>query len=498
MNIAARLRDGSQETVANDGSGSEALEPGSQVLTPADRAGSAEAAQGVPGGSKVLTPADGAGMRPDSGFRVEKLRDGFRQAYGHEEKGPLRFFFAPGRVNLIGEHTDYTGGLVLPAALSNGTWAVVCERNDKVVHLVSEGFTPKVICDLTEEIVNTPEDGWANYPKGIIKAFLAMGAAIPGLDIYFYGDIPKGAGLSSSASLELVTAVALNTVTRAGWDRLSLVRLAQEAENGFVGVNCGIMDQFSVGLGREGAALLLNCATLAYRHIPLALGKYRLVIADSCKQRDLGESKYNERRRECEDGFRIIKRYRPELANLGELGLREWEEVKKYLPAPTADRVEHVVRENHRVLSSAAALEDGDVLTFGRLMLESHRSLRDLYEVTGPELDALYEAARKAPGCVGTRMTGAGFGGCTVSLVEEKSLTDFQKYVARDYEARTGLRPIFYPVSVGGGAREISPAGEGDQSDPNPEDSGEGGALFSGEDGGKRENKLRQTGTSGC
>ncbi|CAA7601398.1 galactokinase [Acididesulfobacillus acetoxydans] len=474
MNIAARLRDGSQNAVPKDGSGAATEEQGLQSFAPDDE----------------------SRIQPDSRVRVGKLRDGFRQAFGHEGNRPLRFFFAPGRVNLIGEHTDYTGGLVLPAALSNGTWAAVSARNDRVIHLVSEGFAPRVACDLTQDIVNTPEDGWANYPKGIIKAFLAMGVVVPGLDICFYGDIPKGAGLSSSASLELVTAVALNILTGAGLDRLSLVRLAQEVENRFVGVNCGIMDQFAVGLGRKGAALLLNCATLAYRHIPLALGEYRLVITNSGKQRDLGESKYNERRRECEDGFRIIKRYRPELANLGELGHQEWKEVKKYLPAPTADRVEHVVRENHRVLASAAALEDGDVLTFGQLMLESHRSLRDLYEVTGPELDALYEVARKAPGCIGTRMTGAGFGGCTVGLVEEKRLADFQKQVAREYEARTGLRPIFYPVSVGDGAREISPAGGGDQSDPNPEDPREGSALFSGE--GKRENKLRQTGTSGC
>lgn len=393
----------------------------------------------------------------NDGFQVTKLRKGFLQAFGSNGEGPTRFFFAPGRVNLIGEHTDYTGGFVLPAALTNGTWAAVRERDDRTVNLASHGFLPQVVCALEQEIVNRPEDGWANYPKGIIKEFLDHGVDIPGFDIFFYGDIPNGAGLSSSASLELVTAVALNALTQAGLDMITLIRLAQHVENSFVGVNCGIMDQFAVGMGQKAAALLLNCATLAYRHIPLILGEYRLVITNSNKQRDLGESKYNKRRRECEEGFRIIKGYRPELTCLGELGLAEWLSVKEHLssPLPTA-RIEHVVRENARVLASAKALENGDIRTFGQLMLESHESLRDLYEVTGPELDALYAAASQAPGCIGTRMTGAGFGGCTVSLIKQDKVFAFQQTVARDYQVRTGLRPSFYPVSVGDGAREVN------------------------------------------
>lgn len=407
-------------------------------------------------GVRVVTANNGfQAVTLNNGFQAERLRDGFLQAFGQDGQGPTRFFFAPGRVNLIGEHTDYTGGFVLPAALTNGTWAVVRKRGDRVINLASHGFSHRVACALAEEIVNRPEDGWANYPKGIIKAFLEQGVAVPGLDIYFYGDIPNGAGLSSSASLELVTAVALNALAGTGLDMLTMVRLAQQVENGFVGVNCGIMDQFAVGLGQKGAALLLNCGTLAYRHIPLALGEYRLVITNSNKQRDLGESKYNERRRECEEGFRIIKGYRPELTNLGELGLAEWLSVKKHLPSLPAARIEHVVRENNRVLASATALENGDVWAFGKLMLESHESLRDLYEVTGSELDALYDAARQAPGCIGTRMTGAGFGGCTVSLVNQDRVAVFQASVARDYLARTGRIASFYPVSVGDGAQEV-------------------------------------------
>lgn len=392
----------------------------------------------------------------NDGLQAARLRDGFLKAFGRDGEKSTRIFFAPGRVNLIGEHTDYTGGFVLPAALTHGTWAAVRRRGDRTINLASHGFSPRVACPLDEEIVNRTEDGWANYPKGIIKGFLDHGVAVPGLDIFFYGDIPNGAGLSSSASLELVTAVALNTLTQTGLDMITLVRLAQQVENRFIGVNCGIMDQFAVGMGQEGRALLLNCATLAYRHIPLALGEYQLVITNSNKQRDLGESKYNERRRECEEGFRIIKEYRPELTYLGELGLAEWLKVKEHLSSSLLrKRIEHVVRENARVLASAKALENGDIRTFGQLMLESHESLRDLYEVTGPELDALYAATRQAPGCIGTRMTGAGFGGCTVSLVKQNEVASFQQTVAMDYQARTGQKPSFYQVSIGDGAREV-------------------------------------------
>lgn len=390
-------------------------------------------------------------------LQLAKLREGFLQIFGPGGNGPIRTFFAPGRVNLIGEHTDYTGGFVLPAALTNGTWAAVRKRNDKAVNLASKGFSPQVTCLLENEIVNSAEDGWGNYPKGIIKAFLENGLTVPGLDIFFYGDIPNGAGLSSSASLELVTAFALNALTQAGLDMLMLIKLAQQVENRFIGVNCGIMDQFAVGMGKKGQALLLNCATLDYSHIPLDLGEYSLIITNSNKQRGLGESKYNERRRECEEGFRIIKQLKPELANLGELSLEEWYKVKEHLSLQLAQRIEHVVRENNRVLASASALENGDLHELGQLMQESHESLQNLYEVTGPELDALYEAARRVPGCIGTRMTGAGFGGCTVSLVKCDKVSEFQKSVTKYYREQTGRIPDFYLVSIGDGVREVNP-----------------------------------------
>ena len=384
---------------------------------------------------------------------LNDIREQFSRIFGFDGK-ECRIFFAPGRVNLIGEHTDFTGGYVLPAALTYGTWAAVRRRDDHLIRLASASFSGTLEFDAAQEIKRR-QDGWVNYPQGVFAEFQKNVVNLSGCDILFIGDIPQGAGLSSSASLEVVTAVSVNCLQDLGCSLVELTKLAQRAENEFVGVNCGIMDQFASGLGKTGHAVLLKCDTLAYRYIPLLLGDYRLVITNSRKRRSLRESKYNQRRLECEAGIKILRSQLPEYTSLGNVTLEQWRSVRHKVVSPEVrKRLQHIVSENARTLSSAEVLEAGDLKRFGEFMLESHESLRDFYEVTGSELDALFEEACRVPGCIGTRMTGAGFGGCTVSLVHKGAVEDFQVQVARNYTGRTGLIPEFYICDCGDGARE--------------------------------------------
>ncbi|SPF36169.1 galactokinase [Candidatus Desulfosporosinus infrequens] len=384
------------------------------------------------------------------------LRQTFAKVFGYGERGEeLRIFFAPGRVNLIGEHTDFTGGYVLPAALTYGTWAVVHPRQDRKFRLASTSFAGMVEGD-ADKVVYQQADGWANYPKGVFNEFMRLGVRLSGYDILFDGNIPKGAGLSSSASIEMVTATALNQVEALGYTLVELTQLAQRAENQFVGVNCGIMDQFASGMGRAGHAVLLKCDTLVYRYVPLALGDYQLIITNSNKQRSLTESKYNQRRQECEEGVNILRKHLPGVVSLGNVSLEQWQEVQRYITPPEVyKRLDHVIHENNRTLASTIALETGDIQDFGQHMIQSHESLRDLFEVTGPELDTLFEEARQVEGCLGTRMTGAGFGGCTVSLVHREAVSTFETQVTLGYRGKTGLTPTFYLCDSGDGAREL-------------------------------------------
>ena len=386
--------------------------------------------------------------------RVSTLRQKFEQIFNYSDE-EMRVFFAPGRVNLIGEHTDFTGGYVLPAALTYGTWAVVRPSKDRKFNLASTSFDQRVQFAL-DELDYRSEDGWANYPKGVIREFAQLGVHLSGCEILFDGNIPKAAGLSSSASIEMVTAIALQRITSLDVSLKDLTRLAQRAENQFVGVNCGIMDQFASGMGKAGHALLLKCDSLVYRHIPLSFGDYRLVLTNSNKPRSLTRSKYNQRRQECEAGEKLVLGYLPAVTCLGNITLEQWETVHNKIQTPEIyKRIEHVVHENARVLASTIALETGDIKTFGQYMLKSHESLRDLYEVTGWELDTLFDQARRVSGCIGTRMTGAGFGGCTVSLVHKDALGDFETQVTQGYQAKTGFTPTFYSGEIGDGAREI-------------------------------------------
>ncbi|PYI54934.1 galactokinase [Paenibacillus flagellatus] len=389
---------------------------------------------------------------------LTRLKRQFAEKFGSAEG--VRVFFAPGRVNLIGEHTDYNGGYVFPAALTFGTYALIKPRTDgqyrfRSLQFEAEADTPAA------DVSYRKEDDWANYPKGVLSELLKLdggsyASRYRGADVLYYGNVPNGAGLSSSASIELATALAFTSVAGVELPTLELVKLSQRAENRFVGVNCGIMDQFAVGMGKKDHAVMLKCDTLDYQYVPFRIEGCKLVITNTNKRRGLADSKYNERRQQCEDGLQLLKEKIPSLASLGELSLEQWEAAKDAVADPVIrSRVEHVVTEDDRVLKARASLERGDLVTFGELMKASHESLRDLYEVTGFELDTLFEEASAIDGCIGTRMTGAGFGGCSVSVVRDEAVESFQRLVAERYTAKTGLVPSFYVCEIGDGAKEL-------------------------------------------
>lgn len=380
------------------------------------------------------------------------LRSKFNEVFKKEKL----YFFAPGRVNLIGEHTDYNGGHVFPCALSFGTHCVFCKRDDKKIRLYSLNFPEKGIIDADLSTISyDKKQDWANYPLGVIKTLQNHGYNInQGFELMFWGDIPNGAGLSSSASIELATAVAMNKVFNLYIPQVELVKFCQEAENKFVGMNCGIMDQFAIGMGKEGCAVLLDCNTLNYEYAPLDLKGVSIVIMNTNKRRELADSKYNERRAECERALKELQRKLP-IKSLGDLSIDEFEKNKELITNPTdRKRAKHAVYENQRTLQAVERLKAGDLKTFGKLMNESHISLRDDYEVTGKELDTLAEAAWQQPGVLGARMTGAGFGGCAIALVQDADVKHFIDNVGKIYREKTGLQADFYIASVGGPARQ--------------------------------------------
>jgi len=363
-------------------------------------------------------------------------------------------FFAPGRVNLIGEHTDYNGGYVLPCALSFGTYMLVRKNEDDVIRFHSENFDFNCSIGL-DDIAIKVGDEWVNYPLGVIDQFLKLGKEVSGVDILYAGDIPDSAGLSSSASIEMVTAVAFNDLFGYNINRTELVKLAQKAENEFVGVQCGIMDQFAVGMSRKKNALFLNCATLQFVHTPMDLGNYRLVIANTNKKRGLADSKYNERVGECNEAVKLIRKEKP-FNRLGELNVDDLLPLKEQMPPTIWKRAFHVVSEDGRVLEAVKALLKKELDKFGKLMNESHDSLRDNYEVTGFELDTLVEEARKIEGVLGSRMTGAGFGGCTVTLINKNYIDQLISVAGKSYGLKTGLLPEFYLPEISGAAHKIA------------------------------------------
>ncbi len=382
-----------------------------------------------------------------------RLKEEFFRLYGDRDREPV-LFYSPGRVNLIGEHTDYNGGYVFPCALDFGTSLLVRVSAGQEIRMNSLNIPGEAVIQIALNYMPVPKS-WTNYPVGVINEFARKGIAAPPMEMLFSGDIPNGAGLSSSASIEMVTAVAINELTGAGLEMIEMVKMSQKAENGFAGMNCGIMDQFAVGFGRKNHAINLNCDSLEYRYAPVNLGDRKLIITNTNKRRGLTDSKYNERRSECDKAVEYISAHRP-IRNLSELTVSDLWIVDSYIPDPVIrKRAKHVITENGRTLDAIKALENNDIDLLGRLMNESHDSLCNDYEVTGSELDTLVYEGRKLPGVVGSRMTGAGFGGCTVSIVESQHVDTFIRKLGEIYTSKTGLMADFYLPGIGDGARRI-------------------------------------------
>lgn len=387
---------------------------------------------------------------------VNQLMQDFIEKFG--DGGDIRKYFAPGRVNLIGEHTDYNGGHVFPCALTIGTYAIVRKRDDRKMRFYSQNFEELGIVEGSlDHLVYEKEADWTNYPVGVVWAFIEKGYAIDtGFDMLLFGNIPNGSGLSSSASVEVVTGVVLRDLF--GCDDVTMQDIAlfgQYSENNFNGVNCGIMDQFSIAMGKKDQAIFLDCSDLSYTYAPIELKDAKIVIACSNKKRGLGDSKYNERRAECEEALAELQT-KLDIESLGELTEEEFEANKDLIGSEVRQRrAKHAVYENQRTLKAVKVLQEGNIEEFGKLMNASHISLRDDYEVTGIELDTLVENAWEQEGVIGSRMTGAGFGGCTVSIVKTDCVDKFIENVGKAYLDKIGYAADFYVVEIGDGGRVL-------------------------------------------
>ena len=382
--------------------------------------------------------------------RIALCKDQFAQQYG---VAPELIVQAPGRVNLIGEHTDYNDGYVLPIAIDRSVLIAVARRPDRTVRLRSLDFGDQVAFSL-EDVRYDERHRWSNYQRGVTVELLKRGLNLPGLDALITSDVPVGAGLSSSAALEVSMAVTWQSLVGFELSRPELALLCQRAENRFVGVNCGIMDQFISALGQENAALLIDCRSLDHRAVSLP-GGVAIVVMDTNKQRGLADSAYNTRRSECEQGVALLQEHLPGIQALRDVSLAEFERYADGLPDNVRRRCRHVVAEDERTLAGVAALAEGDAAAFGRLMDASHVSLRDDYEVSCAELDAMVEAAWNTPGVIGARMTGGGFGGCAVALVEQGQAQAFGEQVAQEYQRAVDLVPNLYVCSAKAGAQVV-------------------------------------------
>lgn len=389
-------------------------------------------------------------------MNYNEMKQLFISEYGQNSEHEIRIFAAPGRVNLIGEHIDYNGGYVLPAALEFGTSLAIRARDDGKISFASKNMIYRTEIEMDQLGANKTGE-WIDYPVGVIVELAKLGTQLShGYDLLYHGEIPNGAGLSSSASIEVVTAYAFLTMEGKDCNRVEIARLSQRAENQFVGVNSGIMDQFAVANGAKDHAILLMCDTLEYDLVPFRTGKYQIVIGNTNKRRGLVDSKYNERREECDAALAILQQFEPGLKYLAHLSQERFEQLHQHISDPILrKRAAHVVEENDRVLRSVEALRNHDLAAFGQLMNASHDSLRDLYEVSCKELDVMVDEARKIDGTLGARMTGAGFGGCTVSLVHEDAVEQFTQEVGVAYLERTGLQGEFYVCGVGNGVHEM-------------------------------------------
>ncbi|MGX7151098.1 galactokinase [Enterococcus ureasiticus] len=383
-----------------------------------------------------------------------ELKELFHSVFGIESK---EIYFAPGRINLIGEHTDYNGGHVFPAAITIGTYGVARKREDQTIRFYSENFSELGIIELSlTDLAYKKEDDWTNYPKGMIYYLIEQGYAIDrGMDILFYGTIPNGAGLSSSASIELLTGVILTDLFDLKIKMLDLVITGKRVENHFIGVNSGIMDQFAIGMGKRDHAILLDTNTLDFEWVPAKFGEYAIAIMNTNKRRELADSKYNERRAECELALSRLQTVLP-IESLGELTEECFDQNKKVIADEhLIKRAKHAVTENQRTIKAKKFLSENDLTSFGQLLNASHASLKEDYEVTGIELDTLVEEAQQFPGVLGARMTGAGFGGCAIALVKETEMDHFIKQVGQAYQEKIGYPADFYIANVDDGARKL-------------------------------------------
>jgi galactokinase len=384
---------------------------------------------------------------------IEQLKSAYEAAY---QKPATDIFFSPGRVNLIGEHTDYNGGFVFPCALSFGTYLLLATNTEKKINFRSLNVEAVYSLELTQLTSPLPNKAWANYPLGVLAQFIKRGVAIEqGYDILFWGNVPAGAGLSSSAAMEVVTAFAFNELLGTSYDRTELAKIGQKAEHEFAGVMCGIMDQFASAQGRQDHAIYLNCDTLAFDLVPVKLEGIKVVVSNTHSPHHLDSGAYNDRVRQCQLAVQQISAVRP-IKNLAELTQADFEQVEHAITDEVAHRrARHVVGEVQRTKDAVEALQQGNIALFGKLMTQSHISLRDDYEVTGLQLDSLAEAAWKVEGVLGSRMTGGGFGGCTVSLVRDEAIPTFIEQVGAEYTEKTGLKADFYIAEIGDGAHRV-------------------------------------------
>jgi galactokinase len=387
---------------------------------------------------------------------IQELRSKFKELFGDDNGAEA--YFAPGRVNLIGEHTDYNGGHVFPCALTIGTYAVARKRNDRTINFYSVNQSGKgLITTSLDDLTPSDAAGWTNYPKGVVWAFLGRGYKIDsGFDMVISGDIPAGSGLSSSASLEVLTGFILRDLY--GLDEVTNVDLAcigQYSENNYNGMNCGIMDQFASAMGKKDNAIFLDCNTLNFEYAPIVLNGYKIVVTNSKVKHSLVDSAYNERRAFCEKALEELKTV-TDINTLGDLSEEEFEAHKDAIADPVrVRRAHHAVYENQRTIKAVEALKAGDLASFGKLMNESHISLRDDYETSCPEVDVLVDAAWKVDGVVGSRITGGGFGGCSVSIVRDDAIDSFKTALTSEYKDKCNLTPEFYVVEVGDGPHKF-------------------------------------------
>lgn len=387
----------------------------------------------------------------------EKLSAKFEELFGSADGAG--FYFSPGRVNLIGEHTDYNGGHVFPCALTLGTYGMARKRSDRAMHFYSMNLNSFGVVEASlDDLTNKEAYGWANYPLGVVWAFAEKGVKLDnGFDMVIWGNIPNGSGLSSSASLEVLTGVILSDLF--GIDKFSMIDLAligQYSENNFNGCNCGIMDQFAVAMSKKDHAIFLDTATLHYEYAPVVLKDAKIIITNSKVKHSLVDSKYNERRQECSEALAALQK-ELDINALGDLDMDTFEKFKEVIPNPVqVRRAKHAVAENQRTIEAVAALKAGNIERFGELMNQSHISLRDDYEVSCDEIDVLVDLAWEVPGVIGSRITGGGFGGCTVSIVKNDAVDAFISTVGSSYKEKVGHEAEFYTVDIGGGACKLN------------------------------------------